>query len=525
MTQTPARTPETNTTGRGPIRNFLESIGMAVLMAVLLKYFAIEAYVIPTPSMQPTLMGSPAAGETDRILVDKSYFLFHEPKRWDIAVFRYPVRQMQSYVKRIVGIGGDRLKVANGNLYNVTDSGPEILRKPEHVQESLWREIYPMRRQLGLYTKEEDDPWRAPRRDEVFGGDYFRILNGQWDIDADGTWIGTPTGSGNLEVEYRESFARNDYSDGYDLAVAALVRDTEGDQAVQDLRIGFDVTSDVVPQKIIVSINIRERDTTFAIEIGGGTARLVATRASTTASSEEFPFSLGAGDTTQVKFAHVDDRLTAWQDGDIVGSLDVDDFAILDDLEEIRPRIRVEGAKSPVAMSDVTVERDLHYTSAGLARAGEIIQVPEGHYFMMGDNTLGSADSRDWTAVRIGVDEEGQIVNPDTHENARILWGNKRPKPFDTGDAPHDDDNPVPLRLDDRVVFVDQLGETRTLQGRIDDKTWGTTELVGFEDDGGNSWYAKEEPMPFVRREHIQGRPIAIFLRSAWALKFTGWIR
>jgi signal peptidase I len=41
-------------------------------MAVLLKYFALEAYVIPTPSMQPTLMGSPAAGQTDRILVDKS---------------------------------------------------------------------------------------------------------------------------------------------------------------------------------------------------------------------------------------------------------------------------------------------------------------------------------------------------------------------------------------------------------------------------------------------------------------------
>ena len=121
---------------RGPIRNTLESIGMAVLMAILLKYFFLEAYVIPTPSMQPTLMGAPDAGESDRILVDKSYYLFHEPERWDIAVFRYPVRQVQSYVKRIVGIGGDRLRILGGNIYRITEGGKTMtaLRKPERIQ-------------------------------------------------------------------------------------------------------------------------------------------------------------------------------------------------------------------------------------------------------------------------------------------------------------------------------------------------------------------------------------------------------
>ena len=515
--------PETNTTARGPIRNFLESIGMAILMAVLLKYFVLEAYVIPTPSMQPTLMGSPGAGETDRILVDKSYFLRHEPKRWDIAVFRYPVRQIQSYVKRIVGVGGDQLMVAGGNLYNAADSGREILRKPEHIQESLWREIYPMRRQLELHNKGDDDPWRPPTREEVFRGEYFRILSGSWDIDAEGTWLGTPSPSGNLAVEYRESFARNDYRDGYDLAVAALLRDTVGDQAVQDLRIGFDLTTDTSPEKIIVSINIQEQDTSFELVVAGEMARLVATRGSTTGSSEEFPFPIEAGDTTNVRFAHLDDRLLAWRDGDLVGSFDVDEFAILEDLEEIRPGILIEGADSTCRLAEVSIERDLHYTSAGLANAGAIIEVPEGHYFMMGDNTLGSADSRDWTAVRIGMDEEGRIVDPDSNENARALWGNKRPKPFDTGEPPHDDDNPVPL-LDGRVVFVDQLGEIRTLQSRVNPRTWGNGQ-VEFLDDTGASWFPKQEPMPFVRREHIQGRPIARFLRSAFALKFTGWIR
>ena len=56
---------------RRPWRDNLEAFGVAILAAVLLKPMVIEAYQIPTPSMQPTLMGSPVAGIYDRILVDK----------------------------------------------------------------------------------------------------------------------------------------------------------------------------------------------------------------------------------------------------------------------------------------------------------------------------------------------------------------------------------------------------------------------------------------------------------------------
>ncbi|MDP6928496.1 MAG: signal peptidase I, partial [Planctomycetota bacterium] len=84
-----------------PWRDNLEAIGIAILIAVLLKPLVIEAYQIPTPSMQPTMMGSKAAGVHDRLLVDKMRYAFTEPKRFDIAVFRYPVRRNQNYVKRI----------------------------------------------------------------------------------------------------------------------------------------------------------------------------------------------------------------------------------------------------------------------------------------------------------------------------------------------------------------------------------------------------------------------------------------
>ena len=67
-----------------------------ILFAVLLKPFLIEAYMIPTPSMQPTMMGSREASVHDRLLVDKLCYAWGDPERWDIAVFRYPIRQIQS---------------------------------------------------------------------------------------------------------------------------------------------------------------------------------------------------------------------------------------------------------------------------------------------------------------------------------------------------------------------------------------------------------------------------------------------
>ena len=52
---------------------------MAVVMALLLKYFIVEAYKIPTGSMQPTLIGDERSGIKDRILVDKLSYVLRDP--------------------------------------------------------------------------------------------------------------------------------------------------------------------------------------------------------------------------------------------------------------------------------------------------------------------------------------------------------------------------------------------------------------------------------------------------------------
>ena len=92
----------------GPVRTNLEAFGVAILGAVLLKWFCLEAFQIPTSSMQPTLMGSSEASVYDRLLVDKLTPAIREPKRFDVTVFGYPLQKNQNYVKRLVGLPGEK---------------------------------------------------------------------------------------------------------------------------------------------------------------------------------------------------------------------------------------------------------------------------------------------------------------------------------------------------------------------------------------------------------------------------------
>ncbi|MBL8731685.1 MAG: signal peptidase I, partial [Planctomycetes bacterium] len=132
---------------RGRIRDLLTNLAGALLAVVLFKWFGCEAYRIPSPSMQPVLLGSIEAGVHDHVLVDKLHYLFAEPKRWDLAVFHAPLQRRDTFVKRIVGMPGERVAIAGGNLYSICgDPGAgqwQVLRRPARLQETLWRELHP----------------------------------------------------------------------------------------------------------------------------------------------------------------------------------------------------------------------------------------------------------------------------------------------------------------------------------------------------------------------------------------------
>ena len=73
------------------IKENVEAVAIAVVMALVIRQFAIEAFKIPTESMAPTLLGEVLGGTGDRILVDKVAFRMGSPARGDVIVFKYPL--------------------------------------------------------------------------------------------------------------------------------------------------------------------------------------------------------------------------------------------------------------------------------------------------------------------------------------------------------------------------------------------------------------------------------------------------
>ena len=179
----------------GGWRETVESIAMAVILALLFRGFVAEAFVIPTGSMAPTLQGRhkdvecpqcrfwyqvsasaerqqgtdnlngthviagtcPICGYSqqfdlfrqpnhgsfsgDRIIVGKFAYDLADPKRWDVIVFKYPLGAVQNYIKRLIGLPNERVRIAGGNILTAPLDQPEssltIARKPPHKLDAM----------------------------------------------------------------------------------------------------------------------------------------------------------------------------------------------------------------------------------------------------------------------------------------------------------------------------------------------------------------------------------------------------
>ena len=108
---------------KSTFREYAEAILMALLLALFIRTFIVQAFKIPSGSMIPTL----AIG--DHILVNKlSYgvrmpFLekylvdFGTPARDDVIVFIYPEDRSKDFIKRVVGVAGDNVEVRNKKVF------------------------------------------------------------------------------------------------------------------------------------------------------------------------------------------------------------------------------------------------------------------------------------------------------------------------------------------------------------------------------------------------------------------------
>ena len=102
----------------------------AIAIAIFLRSFAFEPFTIPSGSMKPNLLVgdflfvskfsygfSKYSVPYGRYLPFSGRIFYSKPKRGDIAVFKYPGDNKTDYIKRIIGLPGDTVKINNGLVY------------------------------------------------------------------------------------------------------------------------------------------------------------------------------------------------------------------------------------------------------------------------------------------------------------------------------------------------------------------------------------------------------------------------
>jgi len=108
---------------KGALRENIEAILVAIVIALFIRTFVVQAFKIPSGSMKQTLQIG------DHILVNKFIYgvkvpYLHEtiiplkkPRRGDIIVFKYPVDPHKDFIKRVIGIPGDEIEIRDKKLY------------------------------------------------------------------------------------------------------------------------------------------------------------------------------------------------------------------------------------------------------------------------------------------------------------------------------------------------------------------------------------------------------------------------
>ena len=107
-------TPEFQIRWRSRWHSFLEIVKIVVISAAIvipIRLFIVCPFYVQGASMEPSFY------DREYLLVDEISYRFREPERGEVVVFRYPEDPREYFIKRIIGLPGETLKIENGGVY------------------------------------------------------------------------------------------------------------------------------------------------------------------------------------------------------------------------------------------------------------------------------------------------------------------------------------------------------------------------------------------------------------------------
>lgn len=459
-------------------RETVESIVIAFVLAFLFRTFEAEAFVIPTGSMAPTLQGRHKdvqctqcgywyragvrsdsggddhhLGETvcpmcgfrlnldpqdrahqtfngDRILVSKFAYDFNTPKRWDVVVFKYPEDAKTNYIKRLIGLPGETIKIQNGDIFVSTDGGRtfEIARKETpHKLLAMLQDVYDNDHVVDDMLK---NGWPARWQNVAPGQHVWQPEDGTraFSIDGQGTgiqWLRyqhlVPNGGHGWRKLGEMGTPRPELiTDFY----AYNLDDAEN--WVGDLSVEFEVEVRSSQGDLVLELVEGGQPFRAQINLATGKAHLLVPGLDDYRPSITTPIR-GPG-TYRLRFANIDDQLLFWVDDELI---EFDSRTTYEPLKNHQPfmeltaghpsdlsPVGIGSSNADVRVSHLNIKRDVYYTNprymnpqdresqeVPVATASNPLDLLDSdkdeldRFFMLGDNSPASKDSRLWEKV------------------------------------------------------------------------------------------------------------------------------
>ncbi len=295
-----------------------------------------------------------------KILVNKAGLLVRDPKRWDVIVFKYPEDTTKNYIKRLIGLPGEKLQAKDGDIY----INGKIARKELDVIRAMKFEVF---------NSELDQKWEKTIP--------WTSFDDNWQLAVE-----------SLEVKAHEGESAAEFNKR--ITSSLPYSDPDGDSSYEDVTdIGYKLSVTCRDKgEFFCTIDNQEYEFRFTVPVGDkGSASL--TKDGVKVRTADLRFE--PGKTYDVEFLAIDDRVLGLVEGREVFRYDYEPDRIVSGSAQIS----LGTVKSAARFDKVHVYRDIYYVPQGEYGVREALELGPDEYFAMGDNSASSKDSRGWGTV------------------------------------------------------------------------------------------------------------------------------